>query len=92
MQNALCLGALGQNVQQFALGAAADTQYRGLQRVDAVAAPVQLGAYRVDQKRQIMVQHFDGGMRGLPAMTFVVGVVDTNLRLGVIETLQHAPG
>jgi len=39
-----------------------------------------------------VVQHFDGGVGRLPAMTFVIGVVHPHLRLGVIEALKQAPG
>ncbi|MNE64731.1 hypothetical protein D3C80_1601570 [compost metagenome] len=39
-----------------------------------------------------MVQDFDRRVGRLPAMTLVIGVVDANLGLGVIETFDDAPG
>ncbi|MNN09572.1 hypothetical protein D3C81_1224570 [compost metagenome] len=92
MRNALALSALGQDFQQLALGPATHAQYGGLQGMDAVAAAVELGAYRVDQERQVMVQDFDRGVGRLPAMTLVIGVVDMNLRVGRVETFDDAPG
>ncbi|MCY1420974.1 hypothetical protein D9M71_366140 [compost metagenome] len=92
LQHALALGALGQDFQQLALAATAHAEHGGLQGMDAVPAAVQLGADRVHQKRQVVVQYFDGRVGRLPAVTLVIGVVHANLGLGVVETLQHAPG
>ena len=91
LQDAFALGAFWQDLQQLALGATAYAEYGGLQGVNAVATAVQLGTHRVHQERQVMVQHFDRGMGRLPAMTFVIGVVDPHLRLGVVKALKQAP-
>ncbi|CRM91320.1 hypothetical protein [Pseudomonas sp. 22 E 5] len=90
--DAFALGAFWQDFQQLALLATAHAEYGGLQGMDAVATAIQLGAYRVHQEWQVMVQHFDRGVGRLPAMTFVIGVVDPHLRLGVIKALKQAPG
>ncbi len=92
MLDAFALGAFWQDFQQLALLAMAHAEYGGLQGMDAVATAIQLGAYRVHQEWQVMVQHFDRGVGRLPAMTFVIGVVDPHLRLGVIKALKQAPG
>ncbi|MNP25412.1 hypothetical protein D3C76_1182200 [compost metagenome] len=89
---ALALSALGQQLQQLALGATAHAEHGGLQGVDAVATAVELGAHRVDQERQVMVQHFDHGMGRLPAIAFVIRVVHPHLRVFGVETLDDAPG
>ncbi len=81
-----------QDFQQLALAAATHAQHGGLQGMDAVAATVQLGADRVHQEWQIVVQHFHGRVGRLPAVAFVIGVVDAHLRLRVIEALKQAPG
>ncbi|MCY1457855.1 hypothetical protein D9M71_751820 [compost metagenome] len=59
--------------------------------MDAVAAAVQLGTHRVHQEWQVVVQHFDRRVGRLPAVAFVIGVVDSHLRLRVIEALKQAP-
>ncbi len=92
MADALAQGALGQQLDQLALGAAAHAEHGGLQGVDAVAAAVELGAHRVDQEWQVVVQHLDHGVRGLPAVAFVIGVVDPHLRVRGVEALDDAPG
>ncbi|MNS73761.1 hypothetical protein D3C72_1072120 [compost metagenome] len=92
MAYALALAALGQQFKQLALGAAAHAEHGGLQGVDAVAAAVELGAYRVDQERQVVVQHFDHAVGRLPAIAFVIGVVHPYLRVFGVETLDDAPG
>ncbi|MNH04585.1 hypothetical protein D3C79_638850 [compost metagenome] len=92
MAHAFAVAALGQQFEQFALGAAAHAQHRGLQGVDAVAAAVEFGADRVDQERQVMVQHLDHGVGRLPAIAFVIGVVHPYLRVFGVETLDDAPG
>ena len=91
VQHSFAGAALGQDFQQLALAATAYAEHGGLQGVDAVAAAVQLGAHRVDQKRQVVVQHFDRGVGRLPAVAFVIRVVDAHLRLRVIEALKQAP-
>lgn len=91
LQDPFALGALRQDFQQLALAAATHAQHSGLQGMNAVAATVQLGAHRVHQKRQIVVQHFDRGVGRLPAVAFVIGVVDAHLRVRVIEALKQAP-
>ena len=91
MENAFAGAAFWQDFQQLALAATTHAEHGGLQGVDAVATAVQLGTNRVDQKWQVVVQHFDRGVGRLPAMTFVIGVVDAHLRLRVIEALKQAP-
>lgn len=91
MQNVVALGAFRQDFQQLALAATTHAEHGGLQGVDAVAATVQFGTDRVDQKWQVVVQDFDRGVGRLPAMTLVIGVVDAHLRLRVIEALKQAP-
>ncbi len=91
VQHAFAGAAFWQDFQQFALAATTYAEHGGLQGVNAVAATVQLGTHRVDQKWQVVVQHFDRGVGRLPAVAFVIGVVDTHLRLRVIEALKQAP-
>ncbi|MNN09829.1 hypothetical protein D3C81_1227330 [compost metagenome] len=89
--NVVALGAFRQDFQQLALAATTHAQHGGLQGMDAVAAAVQLGTHRVHQEWQVVVQHFDRGVGRLPAVAFVIGVVDAHLRLRVIEALKQAP-
>ncbi|RMR97177.1 hypothetical protein ALP75_200938 [Pseudomonas syringae pv. actinidiae] len=91
LQHVFAGGALGQQLQQLAVRAAAHAQHGGLQGVDAVTATVQLGAHGVDQKRQVVMQHFDGSVSRLPAVALVIRVVDAHLRVSVFETLQQTP-
>ncbi|RMN69924.1 hypothetical protein ALQ54_05713 [Pseudomonas syringae] len=91
LQHVVASGALGQQLKQFASSPATHAQHGGLQGVDAIAAAVQLGTYGVDQKRKIMMQHFNGSMSRLPAVALVIGVVDPDLRVSMFETLQQAP-
>ncbi len=88
----LAPAALGQQLQQLAVGAPAHAEHGGLQGVDAIAAAVELGTYRVDEKRQVVVQHLDHGVGRLPAVAFVIGVVHAYLRGLGVETLDDAPG
>ncbi|MNO45043.1 hypothetical protein D3C76_353000 [compost metagenome] len=92
MAHTLAVGALGQQLEQLAFGTAAHAQYGGLQGVDAVAAAVELGAHRVHQKRQVVVQHLDHGVGRLPAVAFVIRVVHPHLGLFGVEALDDAPG
>ena len=92
LRDTFARSALGQDFQQLALAAATYAQHRGLQGVDAVAATIQLGAHRVHQKRQVVVQHFHCRVGGLPAVALVIGVEHPHLRLGRVEALQQAPG
>ncbi len=92
MAHPFALGTLGQQLEQLAFGATAHAQHRGLQGVDAVATAVEFGTYRVDQKRQVMVQHLDNRVGRLPAIAFVIGVVHPHLRLLGVEALDDAPG
>ncbi|MNM70836.1 hypothetical protein D3C81_824800 [compost metagenome] len=92
MAHALAVGTLGQQLKQLAFGATAHAQDRGLQGVDAVAATVELGAHRVDQKRQVVVQHLDHGVGRLPAIAFVIWVVHPHLGLFGVKALDDAPG
>ncbi len=91
VQHAFAGAALRKDFQQLALAATTYAEHGGLQGVDAVAATVQLGTDRVDQKWQVVVQDFDRGVGRLPAMTLVIRVVDAHLRLRVIEALKQAP-
>ena len=87
----LAIAALAQQLLQLAALLALHAEHAVLQGVDAVAATVQLHAHRVDQERQVSVQHLDGGVGGLPAVLFVVGVVHAHQRLA-IEAFEQAPG
>ncbi len=87
----LALGALGQHFLQRALLVAAHAEHAVLQGVDVVAAAVQLHAHRVHQEGDVRVQHFDGGVGGLPAVLLVVRVERADLGLGGIEAFQQAP-
>lgn len=87
----LGIAALAQQLLQLAALLALHAEHAVLQSVDTVAAAVQLHAHRVDQERQVGVQHLDGGMGGLPAVLFVVAVVHAHQRLA-IEALEQAPG
>ncbi|MDT4856297.1 hypothetical protein FQZ97_906840 [compost metagenome] len=60
--------------------------------MDAVTTAIQLHARRVDQKRNVAVQHFHRGVGGLPAMLLVIRVEHPDLRFAVVEALQQAPG
>ncbi len=92
LQHILAGSAFGQHLEQLATGTTAHAKHGGLQGMDAVAAAVEFGAHRVDQKRQVVVQHFDGGVGGLPAVAFVVRVIDPHLGLGVLEAGHKTPG
>ncbi|MDT4823321.1 hypothetical protein FQZ97_565440 [compost metagenome] len=88
----LALAALGQDFQQLALGIAAYAEHVVLQGVDAVAAAVQFHAHRVHQEGDVRVQHFNGGVGGLPAVLLVVGVEYPHFRAGGVEAFHQAPG
>lgn len=92
LADVLALATLGQDFLQLALGRAAHAEDVGLQGMDAVAAAVQFHAHRVDQERQVRVQHFHRGVGGLPAVLLVVGVVYADFGLVAVEALQQAPG
>ncbi|MNM98911.1 hypothetical protein D3C81_1114550 [compost metagenome] len=92
MAHVLALGALGQQLEQLALGVAAHIDHAGLQGMDAVATADQLHAHGVDQERLVRVQHLHGGVGGLPAVLLVVRVVHQDFRLAGVEAFQHAPG
>ncbi|KAF1050668.1 MAG: hypothetical protein GAK43_02725 [Stenotrophomonas maltophilia] len=87
----LALAALGQQLEQSALGIAPHAQHHGLQGVDAVAATIQLHAHRVDQERLVRVQHLHRSMGGLPAVLLVVGIEHLRLGRRGVETLEQTP-
>ena len=49
------------------------------QEVDPEALPGELDTDRVDEKRHVIADHLDGGMRRSPAVVLEIGVVDANL-------------
>ncbi len=84
--------ALGQDFQQLAGGIAAHAEHAVLQGMDAVAAAVQLDAHRVDEERDVRMQHFHRGVGGLPAVLLVVRIEHPHLRRAALEILQQPPG
>jgi len=57
--------------------------------VNGDATTVELDTHGIDQERHVRVQHFDDGVRRLPAMLLEVRVVGTHL--GSLEALQEVP-
>ncbi|MDT4802000.1 hypothetical protein FQZ97_347150 [compost metagenome] len=92
LRHVLAGAALGQDLQQLALLVAAHAEHAVLQGVDAVAATVHLHAHRIDQERDVRVQHLDRGVGRLPAVLLVVRVEHLHLRLRRLEALHQPPG
>jgi hypothetical protein len=72
-------GAVGQHLEQAAVGVPARLDDRVDDQVDAEAASVQLHPDRIDQERHVVGHDLHGGMPRLPPVDLVLGVVDADL-------------
>ena len=96
-ERAVGLGAVGEHLEQLALGVAAHLDDRVDDHEHPEAAPVELHAERIDQERHVVGHDLDGGVRGLPAVDLELGVVDAQLggpRLalaGQVEVREGGP-
>ena len=63
-----------------------------VQVVNGIALAGQLHAHRIDQKRQITMQHLDNAVGALPAMLLGVGVEHPQLHIAPRHLLHKAPG
>jgi hypothetical protein len=69
-----------QDLDEAAVVVAAHGEDRMDDEVDAVAAPVELHAHRVDEERHVVGHDLDRRVRGLPAVVLEARVVDAHLR------------
>ncbi|MNZ40972.1 hypothetical protein D3C78_585090 [compost metagenome] len=81
-----------EQLEQAALGVAAQAEHTALQAVDGMPAAAQLQLQRVDQEWHVGMQHLQHAVRRLPAIALVVGAEQVHLGDVRIEAPEHTPG